>query len=147
MCILWIQEAAITFYLRQSWTDPRLAFQPSGSVPSQIRLFDWDKIWVPDTFFRLETYSYVHMQTVPNKLLRLKNTGELWYVMKYVSSLYCFYLVISIQYTWDDIDVIRCTKVTAFLWEQYRVEAVQRRQLTCACKLFCLKLYMVCKPI
>jgi len=92
--------------LRQSWLDPRLAFQPSGSVPSQIRLFDWDKIWVPDTFFRLETYSFVHQQTVPNKFLRLKNTGELWYVMKYVSSLYCFYSVISIQYRWDDSDVI-----------------------------------------
>lgn len=74
------KEATITMYFRQSWNDPRLAFQQSASRP--IRLFEWDKIWVPDTFFRNEVYSFVHDQTVPNRLVKLINNGDVWYVMK-----------------------------------------------------------------
>jgi len=73
-----MQEATITMYFRQSWNDPRLAFQQSAP----IRRFDWDQIWVPDTFFRNEMCSYVHDQTVPNRLLKLQNNGDVWYVMK-----------------------------------------------------------------
>jgi len=65
-------------YFRQSWNDPRLAFRQSTS----LRLFEWDKIWVPDTFFRNEVYSYVHDQTVPNRLLKLQSNGDVWYVIK-----------------------------------------------------------------
>jgi len=75
-----MQAATVTMYLRQAWNDPRLAYEDSG--PPYLRLYLWDKIWVPDTFFRHESYSFVHEQTVPNRLLRLKGNGDIWYVMK-----------------------------------------------------------------
>jgi len=78
-----MQEASITMYLRQAWNDPRLAFKSSDSAEgSSIRVYAWDKMWVPDTFFRNELYSFVHEQTVPNKLVFLKSNGDVWYVMK-----------------------------------------------------------------
>lgn len=73
-------EATVTMYLRQSWNDPRLAF--NSSKISAFRVYLWDKIWVPDTFFRHDLYSFVHEQTVPNKFMRLNSTGDVWYVVK-----------------------------------------------------------------
>ena len=75
-----MQEATVTMYLRQSWNDPRLAFD--SSEVERIRIFDWDKIWVPDTFFRNDLYSFVHDQTVPNRMMTVRRSGNVWYVMK-----------------------------------------------------------------
>ena len=75
-----MQEATVTMYLRQSWNDPRLAFE--SSEVERIRIFDWDKIWVPDTFFRNDLYSFVHDQTVPNRMMTVRSSGSVWYVMK-----------------------------------------------------------------
>jgi len=77
-----MQVATVTMYLRQAWNDPRLAFENIGSGLSSIRLYHWDKVWVPDTFFRNELHSFVHEQTVPNKLMRVSSDGDVWYVMK-----------------------------------------------------------------
>ena len=76
-----MQEATVTMYLRQWWNDPRLAFDASPQT-SRIRIHEWDKVWVPDTFFRDDLYSFVHDQTVPNRLMRLASNGDIWYVMK-----------------------------------------------------------------
>jgi len=38
--------------------------------------------WVPDTFFRNDLGSFVHEQTVPNKLMFVNGNGTVWYVMK-----------------------------------------------------------------
>ena len=70
----------ITMYLRQSWNDPRLQFRDNEL--SSIRIFDWDKIWVPDTFFRHDLGSFVHDQTMPNRLIKLNSNGDIWYVIK-----------------------------------------------------------------
>jgi len=75
-----MQEATVTMYLRQAWNDPRLQFE--GLEQSAIRIYAWDKIWVPDTFFRQDLCSFVHEQTVPNRLLRLNESGHVWYVVK-----------------------------------------------------------------
>ena len=75
-----MQEAKVTMYLRQAWNDPRLQFEDQG--PSEIRMYDWDRMWVPDTFFRSEVGAYVHDQMVPNRLMRLKRNGDIWYVLK-----------------------------------------------------------------
>jgi len=75
-----MQKARVTMYLRQAWNDPRLA--QSDILSEGIRLYDWDKIWVPDTFFRHDLGSWVHHQTVPNKLMKLSKDGDIWYVMK-----------------------------------------------------------------
>jgi Neurotransmitter-gated ion-channel ligand binding domain len=71
-------------YLRQSWKDPRLAFRSFNSRLKQIRLGDtsWNDIWIPDTFFRNEKAAQFHEVTVKNRLLRLSDNGNLWYVTK-----------------------------------------------------------------
>jgi len=66
-------------YLRQAWRDPRLAFD---DFHSPIRIDAWYRVWIPDTFFREDLYSFVHDQTVPNKLMRLSSDGDVWYVIK-----------------------------------------------------------------
>jgi len=80
--LVWTQEATVTMYLRQSWNDPRLAFQHIGPQPTRIRTYLWDKIWVPDTFFRNDLHSFVHEQTVPNRLMTVSREGDVWYVIK-----------------------------------------------------------------
>lgn len=74
------QEATVTMYLRQAWNDQRLIHENSGS--ERLRFYAWDKVWVPDTFFRNDLYSFVPDQTVPNKLMFVKSNGDIWYVMK-----------------------------------------------------------------
>ena len=75
------QFVEMTLYLRQSWRDPRLSFE-STSTLNKIRAYVWDDIWVPDTFFRNEISSTTHDLTVHNRLLTIKNDGDVWYVMK-----------------------------------------------------------------
>jgi len=75
-----MQKATVTMYFRQKWNDPRLAHRDIGSQP--MRLYLWDSIWVPDAFFRNDLCSFVHDQTVPNRLMRLSSNGDIWYVMK-----------------------------------------------------------------
>jgi len=80
-----MQEAIITFYLRQSWTDPRLAyrnFNMSAPLPTRVRLDKWDDVWVPDSFFRLATREYVSEVMIPNRLMTVSKDGEVWYVVK-----------------------------------------------------------------
>jgi hypothetical protein len=75
-------------YVRQQWCDRRLAFKPTGGgrrgTNQQVRLGDdnWNRIWLPDTFFRNEKRATFHEVTVDNRLLRLNASGCLWYVIK-----------------------------------------------------------------
>lgn len=41
-----------------------------------------DKIWKPDSTFFNGKHSYVHTITVPNKLLRLTQEGDILYSMR-----------------------------------------------------------------
>lgn len=43
-----------------------------------------DKIWKPDSTFFNGKHSYVHTITVPNKLLRLTQEGDILYSMRRV---------------------------------------------------------------
>jgi len=70
----------VTMFLRQGLNDGRLAHQNTGS--QRLHIYDFDRIWVPDTFVRQDLYSFVHDQTVPNKLMLLQSSGDVWYVMK-----------------------------------------------------------------
>ncbi|XP_013386521.1 glycine receptor subunit alpha-2-like [Lingula anatina] len=56
-----------------------------------IKLEDgmWNKIWVPDVFFRNEKRADFHSVTVPQRLLRLYSDGRLWYVSKITAKLSC----------------------------------------------------------
>ncbi len=84
-------DYTISMYLRQSWQDPRLKFDPINGRIDTVRLGDgrWNDIWIPDTFFRNEKRAAFHSVTVPNTLLRLNSTGHLWYVTKISTTLSC----------------------------------------------------------
>ena len=79
-----MQDYSVNFYLRQKWTDLRLAYRPPNKRLELIKLEGtmWQKIWIPDTFFRNEKKAAFHDITVFNRLLRLNHTGWLWYVTK-----------------------------------------------------------------
>ena len=74
----------MTLYLNQYWRDDRLAF--SGQHDDNMTLTgDFaDKIWVPDTFFANDIYSFLHDVTEQNKMLRLHGDGSIVYGMRSV---------------------------------------------------------------
>uniref|UniRef100_T1IP39 Neurotransmitter-gated ion-channel ligand-binding domain-containing protein n=1 Tax=Strigamia maritima TaxID=126957 RepID=T1IP39_STRMM len=68
-------------YFRQSWTDSRLQFEgPVNQLSLSIQVLDG--IWKPDTFFHNGHKSHIHTMTVPNKLLRIKQNGEVLYSVR-----------------------------------------------------------------
>lgn len=103
-------------YFRQYWRDTRLRFQGpmktlslsikvkrnysikntkimkieiliwKTKIISSINLQMLDKIWKPDSTFFNGKHSYVHTITVPNKLLRLTQEGDILYSMRRVIS-------------------------------------------------------------
>jgi len=79
-----LQDYRVSMYLRQSWYDRRLQFRPYHSKMINVRLGEdhWNKIWIPDTFFRNEKQAQFHEVTVNNRLMRLNTTGFVWYVTK-----------------------------------------------------------------
>lgn len=42
-----------------------------------------ERIWRPDTYFYNAKKSHIHTITVPNKLLRLSDNGDILYSMRY----------------------------------------------------------------
>jgi len=70
-------------YFRQSWRDSRLSFLgPIKSLSLSIKMLE--RIWRPDTYFYNGKHSYVHTITVPNKLLRISQHGDILYSMRFV---------------------------------------------------------------
>ncbi|XP_066583017.1 gamma-aminobutyric acid receptor subunit alpha-6 [Prorops nasuta] len=68
-------------YFRQSWRDSRLSFRgPIKSLSLSIKMLE--RIWRPDTYFYNGKHSYVHTITVPNKLLRISQDGDILYSMR-----------------------------------------------------------------
>ncbi|XP_050098319.1 gamma-aminobutyric acid receptor subunit alpha-6 [Anopheles aquasalis] len=68
-------------YFRQYWRDKRLSFHgPIKSLSLSIKMLE--RIWRPDTYFYNGKHSHVHTITVPNKLLRLSQDGEILYSMR-----------------------------------------------------------------
>ncbi|XP_055684188.1 gamma-aminobutyric acid receptor alpha-like [Lutzomyia longipalpis] len=68
-------------YFRQYWRDKRLSFQgPIKSLSLSISMLS--RIWKPDTYFYNGKQSHVHTITVPNKLLRLSQEGDILYSMR-----------------------------------------------------------------
>ena len=79
------QDYQVNIYLRQSWIDPRLMWQPPPTMKTkQMRLGDQkqDETWKPDTFFRNEKKAKFHGVTVSNRLMRVSTEGKVWYVTK-----------------------------------------------------------------
>ncbi|CAH1159698.1 unnamed protein product [Phaedon cochleariae] len=75
------QEYSMDCYFRQYWRDQRLSFfGPIKSLSLSIKMLE--RIWRPDTFFYNGKNSYVHTITVPNKLLRISQDGDILYSMR-----------------------------------------------------------------
>ena len=74
----------MSFYLRQSWVDPRLAYKPSDESGETFKLPDgaWDDIWRPDVFFRNEKTAKYHDISTSNRFIWLYANGSIWYVSK-----------------------------------------------------------------
>ncbi|XP_045480830.1 gamma-aminobutyric acid receptor subunit alpha-6 isoform X2 [Harmonia axyridis] len=74
-------EYSMDCYFRQYWRDERLSFKgPIQSLSLSIKMLE--RIWRPDTFFYNGKNSYVHTITVPNKLLRISQDGDILYSMR-----------------------------------------------------------------
>uniref|UniRef100_A0A8D8QVM0 Gamma-aminobutyric acid receptor subunit alpha-6 n=3 Tax=Cacopsylla melanoneura TaxID=428564 RepID=A0A8D8QVM0_9HEMI len=68
-------------YFRQYWRDSRLSFMgPINNLSLSIKMLE--KIWRPDTYILNGKQSYVHTITVPNKLLRINQDGDILYSMR-----------------------------------------------------------------
>lgn len=71
-------------YFRQYWRDQRLSFLgPIKSLSLSIKMLE--RIWRPDTYFYNGKNSYVHTITVPNKLLRISQDGDILYSMRWAN--------------------------------------------------------------
>ena len=75
----------MTVYLRQIWTDPRLA-DPRLGKGVTLNYNQFNRLWVPDLFVRNEKRGQFHMLTVPNRLLRLHQDGTILYSQRYIYS-------------------------------------------------------------
>ncbi|XP_017769896.1 PREDICTED: gamma-aminobutyric acid receptor alpha-like isoform X2 [Nicrophorus vespilloides] len=74
-------EYSMDCYFRQYWRDRRLSFfGPIKSLSLSIKMLE--RIWRPDTYFYNGKNSYVHTITVPNKLLRISQDGDILYSMR-----------------------------------------------------------------
>ena len=69
-------------YVKQRWTDPRLAFHPTDGVTQlDIRPKDIHKIWLPDIFFRnAKSSADRKADTADKALMTVSSDGEVWYV-------------------------------------------------------------------
>jgi len=80
-----LQDYKLSMYLRQQWLDPRLSFSRSlNHNISQLKLEDntWERIWIPEVVFRNEKDATFHDVSTANRLMRLYETGHVWYVSK-----------------------------------------------------------------
>ena len=84
-------DFSLSMYLRQSWRDPRLSFEPIDGNISSILLHDdgWQDLWCPDTFMRNEKRSSFHDVMKPNRMMKLNSTGHVWYVTKVSATFSC----------------------------------------------------------
>ncbi|XP_075958077.1 glycine receptor, alpha 4b [Anarhichas minor] len=79
----------LNVFLRQQWSDPRLAYKeyPDDSLdldPSML-----DSIWKPDLFFANEKGASFHEVTTDNKLLRIFQNGNVLYSIRLTLTLSC----------------------------------------------------------
>lgn len=80
--VVFFQDYSMDCYFRQSWRDSRLSFLgPIKSLSLNIKMLE--RIWRPDTYIYNGKHSYVHTITVPNKLLRISQDGDILYSMRY----------------------------------------------------------------
>ena len=80
-----MQDYSLSMYLRQQWLDSRLSFSPAANHNStMLKLEDkaWKRIWIPEVVFRNEKSASFHDVSTANRMMRLHDTGHVWYVAK-----------------------------------------------------------------
>ena len=74
------KEFQIDLYLRQNWTDPRLAH--NSSKPYKFREEYLQKIWIPDTFFPWDHSGRMGPLALPNVMIKINSNGSVMYSAK-----------------------------------------------------------------
>nr|ACX33156.1 putative glutamate-gated chloride channel [Rhipicephalus sanguineus] len=82
-------DYTIQVYFRQSWLDPRLAFDDRAGDVQYVHLYDAGKIWKPDAFFSNEKEGHFHNVPRPNFLIRIFPTGRVLYSARLTLKLSC----------------------------------------------------------
>ncbi|XP_077989370.1 glycine receptor subunit alpha-2-like [Glandiceps talaboti] len=78
---------SFSIYLRQTWDDPRLTYDPSRElIPSSYLV---DKIWLPDLMFGNERKAIFHDVTANNKVIHITPNGTVWYSARLSLTLHC----------------------------------------------------------
>ncbi|VDK35799.1 unnamed protein product [Taenia asiatica] len=79
--------------LRQTWTDPRLAWNHRDDFKNYTQPLVSptlkENLWLPDLFFRNGKDGYLHKMTLPNYLLRVHPNGEVLYSQKITMRFSC----------------------------------------------------------
>jgi len=78
-----LQDYTITIYLNQYWKDERLAYSENEFDNMTLTGDFTEKIWIPDTFFANDKFSFLHVVTEKNKMVRLMGDGSIVYGMRY----------------------------------------------------------------
>ena len=84
-----------TFFLKQTWNDPRLAFDPMDNITDIYLTPDvLSMIWKPDTFF----YGFTDIKQHPDfnnggntGVSRIKSNGNVEYNVRFVAQLFIYY--------------------------------------------------------
>ncbi|XP_063724609.1 glycine receptor subunit alphaZ1-like isoform X2 [Symsagittifera roscoffensis] len=79
----------VTVFLRQMWTDPRLAYSLFNTSEVSLDPSFLRELWVPDTFIVNEKHASFHEITKENKLVKLKSNGEILYSVRLSLTLSC----------------------------------------------------------
>lgn len=78
-----------TFFLRQEWTDPRLALRDYNGTVS-LSSYQVTSLWLPDIYFSDGKEEREHVVTVPNKFLRISaQTGRILYSQRITAITNC----------------------------------------------------------
>ncbi|VDD74649.1 unnamed protein product [Mesocestoides corti] len=126
--------------LRQTWTDPRLAWEHKEGFENYTQPLVSptlkENLWLPDLFFRNGKDGYLHKMTLPNYLLRVHPNGDVLYSQKItmrfacqmdlatfpMDTQYCFMNIGSYGYTLSELK---------FVWrEKEPVEVQNNLQLS-----------------
>ena len=76
------QDYVTDTYLRQKWSDPRLAHE---DIKSPLDLADPNlvkAIWKPEVYFPNAKEANFQFVTVPNVLIRIHPNGEILYILR-----------------------------------------------------------------
>lgn len=72
-------------FIRQRWNDSRLAYNPLPRLKSlELDSKVMNQVWVPDLFITNEKAASFHVVTVPNKLMHIYPSGEVFYSVRWV---------------------------------------------------------------